>query len=87
MVNQGRFSIVKDIVVTLSKGEMESRHSVNALYFSTYGRYVPSQTAFHMSSEGDTFYLVILHTKKKEIFLVFHSELYDCDASELDLTV
>ena len=32
----------------------------DAIYFSEHGRFVPSRTVFQMTSEGDTFYLLIL---------------------------
>lgn len=78
LVKQNKFSIVKDTVSRLSKGELERRHTVDALYFTLYGRYVPSTTVFNLSSVDDEFYLVILHTKKNELCFAFHGMLYEC---------
>ncbi len=78
LVERDGFSIVTDTVSRLSKGEPEARHTVNAIYFTRYGRYVPSKTTFDLSSVGDVFYLVVLHTPKKTPSLVFHSAVYEC---------
>lgn len=78
LVKQNKFSIVKDTVSRLSKGEIEGRHTVDAIYFTFNGRYVPTKTVFDLSSEGDEFYLVILHTRKNELCFAFHTTMYEC---------
>ena len=85
LVERGGFSIVKDTVSRLSKGEIpkkysEGRHTVDVIYFTKYGRCTSSslKTPFDLSSVGDEFYLVVLHNKKQEIALAFHSMMYEC---------
>lgn len=77
-VNRGGFSIVKDTVCRLSKGELEARHTVDVIYFTRYGRYIASGMTFDMSCVWDEFYLVILHGKKEKIVSAFHSAMYEC---------
>lgn len=83
LVKQGAFSIVKDTVSRISKGEVpknysEGRHTVDAVYFTKYGRCTSLQTPFDLSSVGDEFYLVILHGKKDQIVFAYHSMMYEC---------
>lgn len=87
LIAQDGFSIVKDTVYRLSKGETpknysEGRHEVDVIYFSKYGRYISGGAQFQLSSVGDEFYLVVLHKKEKEIAFAFHSMMYEC--KELD---
>ncbi len=77
LVEHNKFSIVKDTVSRLSKGEPAGRHTVDAIYFALHGRYVPSKTVFDVSSIGDEFYLVILHTKKNELCFAFPTVMYE----------
>ena len=76
------FSIVKDRVQVLSKGEVQNRQTVNVIYFAEYGRYPANNMTFTLSSVGDEFYLVVIHTKKKEATFAYHTNYYEC--SELD---
>ena len=78
MVERDEFSIVKDTVSRLSRGEPEGRHTVDAIYFTLNGRYVPSKTTFDLSSVDDEFYLVILHTRRNELCFAFHTMMYEC---------
>lgn len=77
-VERGGFSIVKDTVCRLSKGELEARHTVDVIYFTRYGRFIASGMTYDMSCVGDEFYLVILHNKKEKIISAFHSAMYEC---------
>ena len=88
MINQDRFSIVKDTVSRISRDEVpksysEGRRTVNVIYFAKYGRCVAPKvrTPFDLSGVGDEFYLVILH-KKDEIIFAYNSAMYECE--ELD---
>ena len=81
-VERDGFSIVKDSVCRLSKGEIpkkyaEGRSPVDVIFFTRYGRYTASKIAFDMSCIGDEFYLVLLHGKKEKIILAFHSAMYE----------
>ena len=87
-IKQNGFSIVKDTVSRISRGEIsksysEGRHTVNVIYFVKYGRCVAPKvrTPFDLSAVGDEFYLVILH-KNREIIFAYNSIVYDC--KELD---
>lgn len=76
----GRFYIVKDTVSRLSRGEPAGKYrTVDALYFTKYGRFVPTQTVFNLTSLGDEFYLVIIPTKKPKICFAFHTMMYECN--------
>lgn len=79
LITRGGYSIVKDTVSGLSRGEFQkdSKKPVNAIYFSKHGRYVESGVEFDISSVGDEYYLVILHGKKDEIALAFHTKMYE----------
>ncbi|MBQ9805288.1 MAG: hypothetical protein IJW49_02095 [Clostridia bacterium] len=78
LLSHGGFSIVTDTASYLSRGEPSriGRHTVDAIYFTTYGRYVAEGTAFEISSNGNEFYLVILHTRKPTIALAYHTKIY-----------
>ena len=83
LVKRGAFSIVRDTVCCISKGETpkkysEDRRTVNAVYFTEHGRCTSLQTAFDLISVGDEFYLVILHAKKDQIAFAYHSMMYEC---------
>ncbi|MBQ7968302.1 MAG: hypothetical protein IJ292_00575 [Clostridia bacterium] len=78
LVEKNKFSIVKDTISRLSKDEPMGRHTVDAIYFTLNGRYVPSKSTFDLSTVGDEFYLVILHTKKNELCFAFHTMMYEC---------
>ncbi len=80
LVERDGFSIVRDTVCRLSKGELpqkysEGRGTVNVIYFAKYGRYVATGTTFDISSIGDECYLVILHGKKEKVIFAFHSAM------------
>ena len=79
LVERNQFSIEKDTVSRLSKGEFQRwrRHTVDVLYFAVNGRYFPSKTVFDFSSVGDEFYVVVLHTKKDELCFAFHTMMYE----------
>ena len=79
LISHGGYSIVKDTVFSLSRGEFQknARHPVNAIYFSKHGRYVESGVEFDITSVGDEFYLVILEGKKAEIAYAFHTKMYE----------
>ena len=84
LVKQGAFSIVKDTVSRISRGEVpknysEGRRTVNVIYFAKYGRCIASKvrTPFDLSVIDDEFYLVISH-KKEEIIFAYNSVMYDC---------
>ena len=88
LIIQDHFSIVKDTVHRMAKGEIprnasEGRHLVDAIYFEKHGRYTTRGSIFEISSIGDEFYLVILHSKQKKIVLAFPSIMYDC--KEIDI--
>ncbi len=77
LVNRGGFSIVKDTVCSLSKGEVITRHSTaDVIYFTEHGRYVPPKTVFELASMGDEFYLVVLAAKKREPMLAYPTSMY-----------
>ena len=77
LIKQNGFSIVKDKVYSLSKGEVITRHSTaDVIYFTDHGRYVPPKTVFELASVGDEFYLVILTSKNKELVLAYHTAMY-----------
>ena len=83
LVKQGTFSIVRDTVSRISRGEVpknysEGRRTVDVVYFTKYGRYTSLRTPFDLSSAGDEFYLVILHGKKDQIVFAYHSMMYEC---------
>ena len=83
LVKQGAFSITRDTVSRISRGEIpknysEGRHTVDAVYFTKHGRCTSLQTPFDLSSVGDEFYLVILHGKKDQIVFAYHSMMYEC---------
>jgi hypothetical protein len=83
LVKTDGFSIIKDTVSRLSKGEPAGhRHTVDAIYFTKHGRFVPEQTVFDLTSLHDEFYLVVLNDKKKEIKFAYNTMMYDC--KELD---
>lgn len=77
MVHRGEFSIVKDTVSLLSPGEPMGKSTVNAIYFSVYGRYLPGDTAYDLTSVDDEYYLVVMDIKKYPIQMAFHSLLYE----------
>lgn len=82
LVNKDCFSIEKDTVSRLSKGEFpksysEGKNYVDVLYFEKRGRYVATGITFNISSVGDEFYLVILKGKKEKIVFAYHSSMYD----------
>ena len=83
LVRKGSFSIVRDTVSRISKGEVpknysEGRHTVDVVYFTKYGRCASINTPFDLSGVGDEFYLVILHGKKDKIVFTYHSLMYEC---------
>lgn len=83
LVKKDEFSIVKDTVCRLSKSEtprayFEGKREVDVLYFTKHGRYIASQTIFTLSSVGDTFYLVLLRTKKEKLVFAYHAAMYTC---------
>ncbi len=47
------------------------------IYFSKYGRCIPSGTVFDLASENDEFYLVILDKKNPELEFAYYSMMYD----------
>jgi len=78
LIYKGEFSIVTDEVNWMSEGESEGRKTVNAVYFYRYGRYVIwSSATWGITHPGDTFYLVILHTKKSKIINAFPTKIYE----------
>lgn len=78
-VKRGEFSIVKDTVSRLSPGEPMGRSTVDAVYYSVYGRFVPGKTAYDLTSVGDEYYLVVMDTKKEPIQMAFHTIMYECE--------
>ena len=83
LVKQGAFSIVRDTVCRIARGEMpkkypESRHTVNAVYFTRHGRCTSLKAPLDLTSLGDECYLVILHSKRDQIVFAYHSMIYDC---------
>ena len=88
LINDGRFYIIKDTVSRLSRGEPRGRYgTVDVIYFKKYGRYVPKQTVFDLSSVGDEFYIVtvpssghaIFPSKKSDICFAYHTMMYECN--------
>ena len=84
LVKQGAFSIARDTVSRISRGEVpknysEGRHTVDVVYFTKYGRCTSLQTPFDLSSVGDEFYLVLLHGKKEQLVFAYHSMMYECN--------
>ena len=83
LIKRDGFSIVKDTVCLLSRGETIGKNqTADVIYFTDHGRYIPSQTAFDLTSLEDEYYLGVLHSKPKVAFSAFHSLLYEC--RELD---
>ena len=79
LINRDGFSIVKDTVCRLVEDEpIGRRNTADVIYFGKHGKYIPSQTVFDLTSIGDVFYLVVLHTKKKEPVFAFHTMMYEC---------
>ena len=81
LVARGGFSLVRDRVRYTAKGETPRKpfggnSPVNVLYFEKYGRYVPSDTVFAMTSVGDEFILAVLSTKKTAVVFAFHTAIY-----------
>ena len=72
----GKFSIVEDDVSWMSEGETQNRHTVNAIYFCRYDRCVVKSATWGITNPGDTFYLLILHTKKPRIIDYFPVKTY-----------
>lgn len=77
LIDRGGFSVVKDTVWNLVKDEPLGRSTADAIYFNDNGKFFPGQTVFDLTSVGDEFYLVILHTKKKKISFAFHTMMYE----------
>lgn len=82
LVARGGFSLVRDRVRYTAKGETPRKlfggnSPVNVLYFEKYGRYVPSDTVFAMTSVGDEFILANLHTKKTAAAFAYHTAMYE----------
>ena len=82
LIKNGGFSVEKDTVSQLSRGEIprkysEGRHTVDVIYFTKYGRYVSNGATFELSSVGDEFYLVILRAKKEKLVLAFNTKIYE----------
>ena len=83
LAKQGAFSIARDTVSRISRGEIpkkysEGRHTVDVVYFTKYGRCTSIRTPFDLTSVGDEFYLVVLHGKKDRIAFAYHSMMYEC---------
>lgn len=80
LIARGGFSIVKDTVALLSREPNRKRTGeINAIYLSKYGRILPSDAVFDISSVGDEFYAVVLHNKNKTVTYTYHTEMYVCD--------
>ena len=79
LVEDGKFSVLCDSVARLSRGESVrgGRATANVVYFSRYGRYVPDRTVFEMTSVGDEFYIVVLHTSKEEMCFAYPKATYE----------
>ena len=82
-VEQDGFSIVKDTVSRISRGEIpkiysEGRRTVNVIYFAKYDRCIAPKvrTPFDLSGVGDEFYLVILR-KNEKIIVAYDLAIYD----------
>ena len=83
LAKKGAFSIARDTVSRISRGEVpknysEGRRMVDVVYFTKYGRCTSLQTPFDLSSVGDEFYLVILHGKQDQLVFAYHSMMYEC---------
>ena len=90
LVKQGSFSVVRDTVFRISRGETprnskEGRDTVDVVYFERYGRCTSLNTPFDFSAVGDEFYLVILHAKRDEIIFAYHSAMYDYTTAQADI--
>ena len=85
LVPRGEFSIVKATVSYKVRNERVKgcRGTFDAIYFVEHGRIISSETTFYMTSEGDGFYLVILHNKKKDIALAYSMKTYECKDVDL----
>ena len=74
----GDFSIVRDTVYSLSKGEVISKTSTaDVIYFTNKGRFVPPKSTFDLSSIGDEFYIVVLHCGKQHTMLAYPMKIYE----------
>ncbi len=87
LLAHGGFSVVKDTVYRVSRDEApknytEGRHTVNAIYFTNYGRCTAFGTPFDLAAVGDEFYLVVLHNKKKEVAFAVHTMMYEYKETE-----
>lgn len=87
LCKRNEFSVVADTVTRLAKGEVRKKWGVgrqfqDVIYFSRHGYVAVDKTIFDLTVPGDTFYLVILHTKNEKPFLIYPSALYEYD--ELD---
>ena len=81
-VAKGEFAIVVDDVCEISRGEPQGRSTVDALYFTRYGRYVSGGVYFELTELRDEYYLVVLKGKKTAE-LAYSKKFYDCDAEEV----
>ena len=82
LVKHGAFSVARDTVSRIARGETpknasEGRHTVDAVYFTKHGRCTSLKTPFDLSSVGDECYLVILNGKKDQIIFAYHSMMYE----------
>ena len=86
MVKNDGFSIVKDTVCRLSRGEPDGKdHTADVIYFTNHGRFISGRSVFDLTSLSDEFYLVVLNDKKREIKFAYHSIMNDC--KELDKAI
>ena len=82
---KGYLVILTDTVKRLSPGEPRGRYSTaDVLYFEKTGKYIPSRTAFQITSVGDTYYVVFLSNGKRRtpVRLGYPTKLYDCKETD-----
>ncbi len=78
-IKRGAFSLVTDRVSVKTEelvSNGRSRRLEQVLYFVHYGRYLPSETVYQLTDVGDTFYLAVIDSRKPEITLAYHADMY-----------
>ena len=82
LIQSNKFSVVKDTIVRLSKDELarnyrEGIRLTNAIYFREHGRSTATNYNFDFLAVGDECYVVVLHSKRKKVCLVYQTSIYE----------
>ena len=79
LLKSGAFSVVTDTVVRLSvqRGIYWYSRGTPTLYFSQYGSYQVNQSTYDYTVCGDTFYLLIYHTKRPTVKKIYSTGIYE----------